>query len=434
MVKWDWPKVLFLKLCSDVWRASPPYPPQGGTTSSLDGTKEKTIIYPNTYLNLFRSCDKRMGLSPLEGGRGVMRPIRKNIFQFVFFIFSRSKFGIYYFSFFIFFLSCKKEKPITITPAFYHWQTHLQLTPAERQLMDSINAKKIYAKYFDIDLNESKKPLPQAVIKINYEYLNNIEIVPTIFITNRVFKNISKKEIEGLADNILKKINALHGHIPMEVQFDCDWTQSTRDNFFYFLKYFKTLATHHSSLVTSTIRLHQLKYPEKTGVPPVDKGMLMFYNVGELDDWETENSILDIALAEKYLIPNTQYPLPLDIALPIFKWGVVFRNNELVYLINNLGKNELMDKGHFKKINKNRYAVIKSTYLNGTYLYENDWIRLEKTTPELLERAAENLSKFIKSGKFMNNEMCVSFYHLDTTTLKSFHQKDFEKILGRFSD
>ena len=111
-----------------------------------------------------------------------------------------------------------------------------------------------------------------------------------------------RQEIEKLADNILKKIHELNRKTPVEVQFDCDWTQITKNNFFYFLSYFKKQLANRISMTTpdplrdlqtepvvsATIRLHQLKFPEKTGVPPVDKGMLMFYNTGNLRAWETQ--------------------------------------------------------------------------------------------------------------------------------------------------
>ena len=371
--------------------------------------------------------------------------------KFIFHVFLNYKwrhlFFIFHFSFFVLFLSCKNKNPLAVTPAFYHWQTRLQLTPAERKLVDSLNVKKLYVKFFDIDINENGEPSPNAVVEIDTQLLDGLEIIPTVFITNRTFKNISQKQIKKLADNIFQKISDLYSHPPSkirnpksEIQFDCDWTQTTRDNYFYFLSYFKTLITHHSSLITATIRLHQLKYPDQTGVPPVDRGMLMFYNMGDLENWATENSILDLTIAEQYLpsrqsaVGSSQYLLPLDIALPIFKWGVIFRNNELVYLINNLSEKEMLDTARFIKIKENRFEVKRSTYLGDYYLYEGDLVRLEWVGPELLQEAGARLSKFLKLGKPKSGqkETTISFYHLDTTTLASFRYEDFVKILGQF--
>ena len=340
---------------------------------------------------------------------------------------------------FIFFVSYENEKKNDVAPAFYHWQTHLQIMPAERQLMDSLKVKKLYVKFFDIDLNENHQPVPHAIVNIGAGLLNDLEIIPTIFITNRTFKNISQKNIEILAENIFQKINEINEGLPPEaqtpspeIQFDCDWTKSTRDNYFYFLEYFNSELKTQRSIISATIRLHQLKYPDQTGIPPVDKGMLMFYNVGELDNWKTENSILDMPTAEKYLTPDTRYPIKIDLALPIFKWGVIFRNGELVYLVNNLNKKEVADTARFAAVGKNRYTVKKSTYLHGYYLYGGDLIRLEKIDAELLEKAAAKLARFAIQGKSADSKRVISFYHLDTTTLASFQWKDFKKVMDRF--
>ena len=56
-----------------------------------------------------------------------------------------------------------------------------------------------------------------------------------------------------------------------EVQFDCDWTESTRVQYFAFLRESRKLFS--GWRVSSTVRLYQYKYPEKAGVPPIERGM-----------------------------------------------------------------------------------------------------------------------------------------------------------------
>jgi hypothetical protein len=75
------------------------------------------------------------------------------------------------------------------------------------------------------------------------------------------------------------------------------------------------------------------RYPDKAGVPPVDKGMLMCYNVGDVTRVESGNSIFDKAEVLKYLKGKNTYPLPLDYAFPIFEWGAIYRNDELIRLL-----------------------------------------------------------------------------------------------------
>jgi hypothetical protein len=354
------------------------------------------------------------------------------------------------------FCGCKEEAAPVVSPAFYHWQTHLQLTENERLHLDSLGVKKLYVKFFDVDWDEaSSQPVPHAQVEIDTARLAGLEIVPTVFITNRTFLNLKMAEVPGLAERIFDKMEELAKPLTQpltpkgepdgedfridEIQFDCDWTEQTREKFFALLEHFKmkmrssSLIPHPSSL-SATIRLHQLRFFEKTGVPPVDRGMLMFYNMGDLEAWETENSILDPETASRYLrspqssvlSPQSLYPLPLDVALPLFRWGVLFRDGRLIKLINNLGVEDLMDTERFNKIAPHRYEVKKSTYLQGYYLYEGDRLRLEAVDSEQLEAAAAML-RFVKSGT-----ATVAFYHLDTTTIKLFSHEKLEKVLDEF--
>ena len=179
--------------------------------------------------------------------------------------------------------------------------------------------------------------------------------------------------------------------------------------------------------VSATIRLHQIKYFEQTGVPPVNRGMLMFYNMGDLDKIETENSILDIEIGKSYFQNFDKYPLPLDVALPIFQWGVIFRDGKLVKLINNLRAEDLTDEARFEQIAENRFRLEASTYLEGYYLYKDDLIRLENVEQQALRESAKALSNVIDNQGFT-----VSFYHLDSLSLSAFPQDSLEQIIEAF--
>lgn len=349
-----------------------------------------------------------------------------------------------------FFFSCQGTQVgnKALSPAFYHWQTHLDLTAGERSAVDSLGVKKLYVKFFDIDWDASRQmPVPLAEVQIDTSLLYGLEIVPTVFITNRTFLNLKMSEVDTLAKRVSRKmarqsrISNLESRIT-EIQMDCDWTERTREKYFHFLK---KLRAELSSLesqtsnhkLSATIRLHQIRYPERTGIPPVDRGMLMAYNMGEVDEWETENSIFDLNILSQY-VPTQNYPLSLDLALPIFHWGIAFRPDvadetklELAYLINGLESEDLTDTARFAKLAPNRYEVRKNTYLEGYYLYKNDRVRLESVSPEDLEKVGDRLAKFLKLGKAKDLET-VAFYHLDTSTLKAFDHEKLEKILEKF--
>ena len=260
---------------------------------------------------------------------------------------------------FLLLIACKKND-YQVTPAFYHWQTHFELSPEEQSLLDSLQVEKLYVKFFDVDWDfQQQEALPLAQVRFRQDSIP-YQIIPTVFITNRTLEHLSVEAPDTLAARIYKQIKKLSNKVTLEeVQIDCDWTQSTKNKYFRLLKALRKQVPD-STQLQATIRLHQVKYARQTGVPPVDRGMLMFYNVGDVEDWYTENSILDLETARQYLQNFQRYPLPLDMALPLFSWGVLFRQGKMINLISQLEPEELADTGRFEKIGAHRYEVIES--------------------------------------------------------------------------
>ena len=96
-------------------------------------------------------------------------------------------------------------------------------------------------------------------------------------------------------------------------------------------------------------------------------------------------------------------------------------------LINNLSVNDLAQDERFIKIDKNHFQLSKSTYLEGYYLYQDDIIRTEAISCDLLEEAAQLLSQ-----KQWSDTLNISFYHLDTTTIKNHPHATLEKVCDYF--
>lgn len=335
-------------------------------------------------------------------------------------------------------IGCGKKTARQVRPAFYHWKSNLQLTRVEKNYLDALGVGRLYVKCFDVDWDAATgQPVPLAVLEMDTAGLAGLQLVPTVFITNRCLLNLPVGGEPALAGRIFDKIAALwpSGLLPVgEVQFDCDWTAQTRDRFFGLLTAFKAQAASapvpgfDSQLtISATIRLHQLKYPEQTGVPPADRGMLMCYNMGDLDSWETGNSVFDLSVLAEYLDGKTLasgYPLPLDVALPLYRWGGVYRDGRLVQLFNNLGPEMLRDTGRFHLLAANRYQVGQSTYLQGSYLYAGDKIRLETASEAVLEKAVPSLSSIAARPG-----CTVAFYHLDTSTVRLFPAVGTKRLL-----
>ncbi len=322
--------------------------------------------------------------------------------------------------------SCNESKePRNIEPAFYYWKSVLNLTNFEKQKLDSLKVKTIYIKFFDVDWDEAgNKPEPVAKLQtVKGVLLKGYSIIPVIFITNAYIQKIDSSQTNQLAEKIMELLRSQIAEtgfdsIP-EVQIDCDWTASTRGKYFDILKNIKRIKP--NARLSCTIRLHQIKYVAKTGVPPVDRGLLMCYNMGNLKDPATKNSILETEELKKYTANLSSYPLPLDVAFPLFDWKVLYRNNRYTGLIQNLP--EAAFGNSFSSKTGNRYLVLKDTLLAGYDLKQGDMIRDEQSDiKEVLATAAE-ISKHLR-----NTQLRVSLYHLDSVILSKYTTHELESI------
>ncbi len=328
------------------------------------------------------------------------------------------------FSLFLCLLVGCKQSPNTVYPSFYHWQTALAIDSVEQAYLRGLEAKRLYVKFFDVKWDEGRNEATPHAILQPQAWPQEVAIVPTVFITNRSMRELNPPAIAELADRLLEKVGELlPAEVPWpELQIDCDWTKSTRANYFELLRQIREQLPEGVQL-SATIRLHQYRYPDQTGVPPVDRGMLMFYNMGDIGRWEEPNSILNLETAALYL-DEQKYDLPLDLALPLFRWGVLFRDRQLIKLINGLESTTLQDTSLFREVQKGRFEVVKSTYLEGYYLYRGDELRLEGVSTSALREAAQLLLKVPAEKK-----RYLAFYHLDRPVLESYTYAELEKVL-----
>jgi hypothetical protein len=294
--------------------------------------------------------------------------------------------------------SCKKKDSI-ITPAFYYWQSTFHLNTDEINALDMQQIKKLYIKFFDITWDkETKQPKPDAIISFATNVPANIGVIPVIFITNETFENLNNNssEINALAAKISKLIETILSQnnlaIPSEIQFDCDWTEKTKNAYFLFLETMKHYPAFTSAELSATIRLHQIKYFEKTGVPPVNKGMLMFYNMGNIEAYTEGNSIFDEDIALQYTDRIESYPLPLDAAIACYSWGLLFENSRLLKIYYPLYENDMVNDSLFEQTQKNIFIAKKNFYFGGYFLNEGDAIKIETMSPKLSLKSAQLLA------------------------------------------
>jgi hypothetical protein len=336
--------------------------------------------------------------------------------------------------------------------SFYHWKTADRGWPvdtAEGALVKQYGVNHFYLHYLDVDWSESlgiPVPLTHAWPYNLITYADKT-YTPVVFITNRTFERISEAWCDTLAHKIAERIDKASeqiesgwinyevqekANIPIgpgrpekmdslrealkkqrlhaadEIQIDCDWTAGTREKYFLFLKKLKML--YPKKTLSATIRLYPYKYPEKTGVPPVDKGMLMCYNMGSIQHFSTENSVFDLSTLRQYLT-NKKYPLQLDVSLPVFGWYVWFRDEKLKGIIYKTEDFEPGEMDIFAKEEKNRYRLKADTILQDNYLREGDVLRREYPDDDELEKALKLIQSKI-------NVKRVALYHWDYPAIK----------------
>jgi hypothetical protein len=328
----------------------------------------------------------------------------------------------------LFFLnSCKK--PGTASTAFYYWKTGFKLNEQQAVLLKQ-TGNNAYIRFFDVSWDDKQhRAYPNAVVQFN-EAPAGLNITPVIYITNKTFENIADTAVSTLAQHCNKLINELAAEKKIsytKVQVDCDWSLSTRLKYFSFLAAFKKF---NQKQLEVTIRLHQVKFKERTGVPPADRGVLMFYNMGKLNaDLHQSNSIYNSDVADKYIAYLGAYPLALDIALPLFTWAIHIRDGRVIQVYGKIGRKQLADQAHFEPTaGLANYRAKTSFFLEGIYIKQNDIFKLEETDGSTLNTAAKQLAKHLPKQKHTT----IIYYELANIDPEKFNAETITQVSARF--
>ncbi|MCT7625927.1 hypothetical protein [Aliarcobacter butzleri] len=289
--------------------------------------------------------------------------------------------------------SYNKTQKKDIQISFYSWENSFE--------EQNIN-EKLYIKVLDVNFSTKLE-----LLKTNLKETPK-NFIPVIYITNETMKNV---DYSLLSKAILE---TLKNYKFDEIQIDCDWSLSTRSNYFNLLEDLKEKL---NKKISATIRLHQIKYYTKTGIPPVDYGVLMYYNMSNIGDFDTKNSILDNEIAKKYHYNFDVYPLKLKLALPLYSQAIQFREEKAISLFEGVEEKDF--NNDFEKLENNRYKVLNSHYFKGRYIYKDDIFRLENSNEQDIKIA---LKDFLDLSKNRYDE--VIFY-----TLKYKNKYDLNNLI-----
>lgn len=329
--------------------------------------------------------------------------------------------------------SCQKQSKVEqVERSFYVWGS----SNFDQSVKDKLNKqkiKKLYLKYFEVTYSETMGNFPQDKLNVysnDFQNIDSLQIVPTIYIKNEIFSFNKEKDLDALADNIVFLISKFNkdklgnNTIANEIQIDCDWTKTTREKYFYLLKKIKQLS---KKEISCTLRLYPYKYPDVMGVPPVDKATLMCYNLIKPLTNKDQNSILDIKELALYLDKKRDYPIHLDIALPVFNWTQLYQNNQFAGL-KQIEKSQIET---FAKVVKPMwYEVQKDTTIDWSDYYRvGDQIKYEEVSTATLQQAIQLIKKNIQLDK----KTTITLFSLDNGTFNKYKDEEISSFYDSFT-
>jgi hypothetical protein len=337
---------------------------------------------------------------------------------------------LYTIVFFILFFSChRKEEKHVHQRAFYYWKSIFSFKSSDSIYFSALKINTLYLRFFDVGLHAKGYTIPQGSITFQDKVPSYLNIIPVVFITNEAILATPDSLIEKLAYSIILKtkliISSNKISKPKEIQIDCDWTFSSREKYFRLLIFIKEKQ---SAKISATLRLHQVKFKNKTGIPPAEKVMLMCYNMGSPKKYGPSNAILDNELVNSYTVHLNDYPIRMDIALPLFSWAVQFRNKKFVTLINNIKIESLEKHEDFDKLEDNLYRAKRNTHIRDYVLFENDVLRVDETNEQSIREAAQTITKNLKT-----DSLTVSLFHYDNKILDTYDKETIRSIYNSFN-
>jgi hypothetical protein len=295
----------------------------------------------------------------------------------------------------------------------------------------------MYIRFFDVVAKDNYFVSP---MKAKFDILPNatltfsdtipdivMHVVPTIYITIDALREMKGNEADAASKIVHRTLNMISYHkIPKvsELQLDCDWTESTYSTYFAFCQAVRDTL---NSIVevpftlSSTIRLHQLR----KSAPPVDYGVLMCYNTGSFRNPKGHNSILDYNDVEPYLKNIINYPLHLDLALPIYDWTLCYRDNEFAGIIR---ADSLFHTSSTKSIQDEvmLYRATANAQMEQSSVKPGDIHRHETSDFNVIQRVTGLID-----SRFSDKPKSIILYHLDSKNIKNFSDDEISQIYSR---
>jgi hypothetical protein len=302
----------------------------------------------------------------------------------------------------LFSVGCKKEKKVSLS--MYDWETRVLWSEERSRFVKDLHVERLYLKVLEtngVDFIHTAYNGPVAdaiqfitVIRLNSGYYDK-ELAITAIQNAYYIEAISAFEERY-------KI-----HFADEIQFDFDYTETNRENYFELLRSMKQQSKKEISI---TLNLEKLK--DKTHAPPVRYCMLMLY------DFAAPNSematIFDKKQLDEYAPFVETYPLPLHFAIASFSRTIVKRNSS-VFTLANTDFEMLKNDAHFLFSGDGKYEVLADFTFHEQYLQRGDVLY---TDASAISKVNESIT-FIKEHS-KNKDCQIAFFSLNDDMMKRF--------------
>ncbi len=308
----------------------------------------------------------------------------------------------------------------------YYWRTVLKLSDAERSFLKDNDIATVYLHLFDVR-DVDGELMPSSTLLFRDSIPSGIRVVPVVFIEPSALSGTAS--IDSLAARVVKRVDEIlvsNGYgTPNELQIDFDWTHSNRDRYFEILESARQIMHSRDGRLSTTVRLHQLT----DKLPPVDYGVLMMYNVGNITDIKEKNSILARNTIQPYMRALSRYELPLVTALPLYSWNIVFSGGDFKAIAHSVNPKDTTmflpgDSGLYRCLKYAPLAMAGSHDGSGGRLYPGDILRHEFVSPDVLVGVLDDVRRAnsLAAGS-------VILYHLDEKSLKQYDPEFLQTLL-----
>jgi hypothetical protein len=359
------------------------------------------------------------------------------------------------------------QAPKEVRRAAYYWKSSLDIDEDDKVKLKAAGINTLYIKLFEVgnDYEDRVVDMPDMAVNSGEAVENNddivgpkpsyplptpghniwgkpdipeFEVIPVIFIHPGILPKLSSPQIRELAQKIMKKAGCLPElntaklgpNRPFkEMQIDCDWQKSQQKTYFALLAAMQ--AINKDIEFSVTLRLYAYKYFKEMGVPPVSRCMLMPYNL-HAPDKSKGPSIYNKNEAEPYF-GQTDYPLPLDMALPTFGWMKTFRGNDFNRL--HILTNDTIDRDllNITEAIANGRKIIKESdyrYYKGIkdYCYFEMGDELYWDSP----KKSDLLHISDISRKAMKGKFSVCLFSFDDYLFNQYKKEELDEVFSAF--